>query len=350
MNSTEHDQINLLLINYLTGIASEADISRLENWTSASNENLKYFLEVKNIWETSNNQFNLNDIATKKALNKVLNQINRPKFRFWSQLQRVAALLFIPLLLGSFLYGKFSKVGRQPYPVNQEVYNEVFAAYGTRSTLKLSDGSSVWLNSGSSLSYPEKFTKNSRIVKLKGEAYFEVHSDVTRPFIVQTQSVSVTATGTKFNVQAFSGSHHTQVTLVSGKVSVKKGSGDRSGSLIADLKPNQHLIYDSISGSKDLRNEDVYKYIAWKDGKLIFRNEPLSEIVAKISQLYNVDIELRGKSMDDFLYRATFQDESLSEILKLLKLSAPIDYREVKRVPLPDGAFPKKKIIIFSTK
>ena len=186
MNSTEHDQINLLLINYFTGKASEADVSRLENWAGASNENRTYFLEVKNIWEASNNQFNLNDIATEKALKKVLNQINRPKFRFLFPLQRVAAVLFIPLLLGSFLYGRFSKVVRQPDSVNQVVYNEVFAAFGTRSTLKLSDGSSVWLNSGSSLSYPEKFTQNTRMVKLKGEAYFEVHSDVTRPFVVQT--------------------------------------------------------------------------------------------------------------------------------------------------------------------
>jgi ferric-dicitrate binding protein FerR (iron transport regulator) len=99
-----------------------------------------------------------------------------------------------------------------------------------------------------------------------------------------------------------------------------------------------------------VNNEDTYKYIAWKDGKLIFRNEPLDEVVKKIGQVFNVDIELQGNSLQDYRYRATFEDESLTEILKLLEISSPISFKEIKRVPLADGSFPRKKVIVFPVK
>jgi ferric-dicitrate binding protein FerR (iron transport regulator) len=349
MSALEHDQINTKIVNYLSGEATEEEISQLEEWIKSSIQNHEYYLQVKNVWEVYGKPFNPSDISTKEALERVLEltDIEDQKPGFWFYLQRVAAILFIPLMLGSFLWGKFSHTSKADAS-DHEIYNEVFAAYGTRSTLLLADGSKVWLNSGSSLSYPIKFKDQKRIVKLKGEAYFEVHSDISRPFIVQAQSINVIATGTKFNVQAFSGSNETQISLIRGKVSVNKQNGENNTSTIAELKPNQHLVYNTISGKKELKDEDVYRYVAWKDGKLIFRGEPLSEIIKKISQLYNVEIEMHGKSLHDFKYRATFQDESLEEILKLLKISSPIDYKEVKRSPLPDGSFPRKKIIIFS--
>ncbi len=349
MSTLEHDQINTQIVNYLSGQASEEEISQLEYWIKSSTQNHDYYLQVKNVWEVYGKPFNPSDISTKEALEKVLQltdiKVQRPGF--WFYLQRVAAILFIPIMLGSFLWGRFSHISKTAV-ADQEVYNEVFAAYGTRSTLLLADGSKVWLNSGSSLSYPIKFKDEKRIVKLKGEAYFEVHADVSRPFIVQAQSINVIATGTKFNVQAFSGRNETQISLIKGKVLVNKQNGENNSSTIAELKPNQHLVYNTTSGKKELKDENVYRYVAWKDGKLIFRGEPLSEILKKISQIYNVEIETHGKSLQDFKYRATFQDESLDDILKLLKISAPIDYKEVKRNPLPDGSFPRKKIIIFS--
>jgi ferric-dicitrate binding protein FerR (iron transport regulator) len=345
MNAPENDQINAIIVTYLSGKASDGEISQLENWIKLSSQNREYYLQVKNIWESSGNLFKPADISTERALQNVLSQIELPKPGFWYYWHRVAAILVIPLIVGGLLWGRFPGIGSKSN--STVVYNEVTAAYGTRSALKLADGSRVWLNSGSRLTYPDKFVNHKRVVKLVGEAYFEVHSDKTQPFIVEAESVSVTATGTKFNVQAYTKDSKIQVSLVMGKVSVNKWSGESNTSTIAELKPNQHLVYNTISGKKELKNEDVYRYIAWKDGKLIFRGEQLSEIAEKISLLYNVEIELHGKNLQDFKYRATFQDESLEEILKLLKLSSPIDYREVKRNPLPDGSFPKKKIIIF---
>ena len=107
------------------------------------------------------------------------------------------------------------------------------------------------------------------------------------------------------------------------------------------------MHYKTETKMKYIRNEDIYRFIAWKDGKLIFRNDSLLKVLNTISMMFNVDFELQGKELQDYRYRATFCDESLEEILKLLKLSSPIDFTEVKRVPRSDGSFPKKKIIVY---
>jgi ferric-dicitrate binding protein FerR (iron transport regulator) len=110
------------------------------------------------------------------------------------------------------------------------------------------------------------------------------------------------------------------------------------------------MIYDRVYGYVGIENHSAYENVAWKDGKLIFRNEPMEKVIETLSEVFNVNIELRDASLKDYRYRATFQDETLSEILKLLKISSPIDYFEVKRRPLPDGTFESRKVIIFRAK
>jgi ferric-dicitrate binding protein FerR (iron transport regulator) len=116
------------------------------------------------------------------------------------------------------------------------------------------------------------------------------------------------------------------------------------------MKPDQHLEYDASNHSTKLTEGDMYKYYAWKDNKMVFRNDLMTDVVKRISQLYGVEIELQGKELKTYRYRATFEDESLSEILRLLKLTAPINYREVKRELQADGSFSRPKIVIYPVK
>ena len=349
MEQLDQENRDILIAKYLSGDLSQDEIVELKIWINASKENLTYFQQVKNIWDNSDHSIDKIMIDAEKALRAIKNRVT---FRssssgFWYYWKRIAAILLIPLILGNILYFMF---GGKNYQRNQvPIYNELFAAFGTRSALKLSDGTSVWLNSGSSIKYPDRFVGNKRIVELKGEAYFEVEHDPERPFIVETSSISVKATGTKFNVSGYDLAEETEVTLVSGKVEVNLKDTNKNIKS-TKLDPDQHYAFNKASGTSSITTEDTYKYISWKDGKLIFRNEPLSEVIKKISQVFNVDIELQGTLLQDYRYRATFQDESLAEILKLLKISSPIDYTEIKRNTLPDGSFPRKKIIIFSPK
>jgi transmembrane sensor len=340
------DDIMALIARNLAGIADSIETAQLKEWVGSSDANRKYFDQVKNIWDISDKQIDPEKINAEEAFEKVLARIPivPVKRTFWSNWQKVAAVAILPLALGTILLVYMNS--RKSLSSAEPVYNEVFASFGTHSALRLADSTLVCLNSGSSLRYPDKFNDKTRQVYLKGEAYFEVKSDVSRPFIVHTSNLQVKATGTKFNVLEYSSNPVTEVTLISGKIFVNKSKG-RDSQLISELNPNQHLDYNIKTGAKSITNEDTYKYIAWKDGKLIFRNDPLDEVVNKLSQLFNVDIELKGTQLQNYRYRATFHDESLGEILKLLKLSSPIDYKEVKREPLPDGSFPRKKVIIY---
>ncbi len=343
MDKNNSGLIDNLIANYLVGNASEDEILELESWIHESDENQKYFRQYKNIWDASVEL----PIETDKALAKVLKQINRgnTQISIWQILQRVAAILFIPLLV-SMLWltaGKYFKTAN-----DSVTYNKVVAAFGTFSLLELPDGSKVWLNSGSSLRYPDKFKSDNRTVYLIGEAYFEVHSDKTMPFLVNTPYFTVKATGTKFNVRTEKNFRSPSVTLVEGKVAVEKLNSGKQNGLITILQPNQHMTYDTLSGHVVIQTEDTYKHFAWKDGKLVFRNDNISEVARRISLQYNVDIEIKGDEIKKYRYRATFEDEPLGELLRLLKISSSIDYSEVKPKALPDGTFSRRKIIIFS--
>ena len=340
-----------IIIKYLSGESDEKDIEQLNKWTNQSSDNLKYFQQVRNIWEASDKQFDARSIDTASALKKVLSRIkdfNRRGKRMIFWYQRVAAILIIPLILGNIFW--FTLISKSDTVSYEPVYNELYTPFGTRSSFKLPDGSLVWLNSESSLRYPDKFTGDKRIVYLKGEAYFEVESDQNHPFLVSTPFLNIEAVGTKFNVSGYDDVEKTEVTLVSGEVRINKTSYNGNIIPVISLDTSQHLMVDNYSLDTYVTSEDTYKYIAWKDGKLIFRNDPLDQVVKELSHIFNVDIEIKGETLLNYTYRATFNDESLGEILKLLKLSSPIDYHEIKRIPLPDGSFPKRKVIICPLK
>ena len=323
----ENNEKLMLIVRNLAHLTDSQENIQLSYWIESSDHNKQYYEQVKQIWEVSGGKPVVEKIDAAEAMTKVLVRIknNTRKRRIWQYWQKVAAVLIIPLTIGTVL------LVRQKPLNEQKVYNEAFSAIGTRSKLMLADSSLVWLNSGSSLKYPVRFTENERVVYLNGEAYFEVKSDKNHPFIVNTSDIRIRSTGTKFNVLAFDRNPVCEVTLISGKVIVEEFAENSNSTLISDLNPDQHLDYNKNTKNSNVINVDTYKYYAWKDGKIIFRNESLGDVVNEISQIFNVD-------------------ESLEEILKLLKISSPIDYIEVVRNPLPDGSFPKKKILIFNKK
>lgn len=347
MGMENHDDFLVLIARNLACLADSTEKDQLKKWIESSIDNKQYFEQVRNIWDATDKKIDPGKINTTAALKKVFDRIPEVSAgkSFWYYWQKIAAVLIFPLAIGTLLWFYFNS--NNTISSNELVYNEVFAAFGTRSSLRLADSTLVWLNSGSSLKYPNKFNSKNRTVFLKGEAYFEVESDISKPFIVQTPTIEIKATGTKFNVQEYDYNPVTEVTLVSGKVIVNETGNNKNPQLISELDPDQHLAYNRQTKKQEITNENSYRFVAWKDGKLIFRNEPLYKVLNKIGIIYNVDIELQGKMVKDYRYHATFQDESLEEILKLLKLSAPIDFKEVPRKLLDDRSFSKKKIIIF---
>jgi ferric-dicitrate binding protein FerR (iron transport regulator) len=150
MNESGYEEIDQLIVHCLEGVATPEEKELLEIWIKTKSSNSAYFNQLKNIWEASGRKFNPSFISTENALEKVLARTARKNI-FWQYWQKAAAILIIPLLIGGYWWGRNKSGGFNQSAVT---FNEVFAAYGTRSALQLADGTRVWLNSGSSLRYP----------------------------------------------------------------------------------------------------------------------------------------------------------------------------------------------------
>jgi ferric-dicitrate binding protein FerR (iron transport regulator) len=164
---------------------------------------------------------------------------------------------------------------------------QVIIPYGKRSEITLADGTRIWLNSGSQLSYPVSFTSNSREVYLSGEAFFDVESDPSKPFQVITDDMKIEATGTRFNVTSYANDPTTQTVLLSGKVSAGK---NKRFARTVDIEPGERIAYNKQEDNLMKDRVDVELYASWIDGYLIFDNEPVDEVFRKLERYYNKNI------------------------------------------------------------
>lgn len=168
---------------------------------------------------------------------------------------------------------------------NKSTYSQLRVPYGKRAFLKLCDGTSLWVNTGSTVIYPNTFSKEKREIFVEGEVFAEVFHDPSHPFIIRTEKLDVQVLGTVFNVSAYKEDKQTNVVLVSGSVNVKPKDGRTTS-----IKPNQLFAYTDQAST--LRNVDVENYTSWHDGNYIFHNEPIENILLRLSRYYNVTMKL----------------------------------------------------------
>jgi ferric-dicitrate binding protein FerR (iron transport regulator) len=181
---------------------------------------------------------------------------------------------------------------------------------GGEYTLVLADGTRVYLNSSTGLSYPVPFADDRREVYLRGEAYFEVSADGARPFVVRTDEVAVEALGTSFNVNAYA-TRRVATTLVSGRVRVSGGGEAR------EARPGQQVIYHGEGRRVETREVATELYTSWKDGYYIFRETPLEEIMTTLASWYNVNVLYANDRVKGTRFTGRLQ--RFEEILYLLE-------------------------------
>lgn len=335
------DQIEKLTLKFLSRTIDKNELYLLTAWIDESDENRKYLQDYVNLNHAVNALHDPGSVDTDNALNEILKKINdkpAPKIRFVETWRKIASILIIPLLGWSMYVYVSSNKSNSQIPS----YQEIVSPLGTKSNITLPDGSNVWLNSGSKLKFPLKFPSGTRNVFLAGEGFFKVKSDKKHPFIVHTNSLSVEATGTEFNVDAYSNDSITNVSLEEGVVDIMIGQ-----KYIARMVPDQNLVFNNTYKSYSVTTVNASNICAWKDGILVFRDEPLENVFKRISRTYNVQIEVKDKMVARQLYRATFEKESLDEILKLLQISAPIKYKRSTREINADDQFNKERIEVL---
>lgn len=342
---SKEEKIVRLIVKLFSGNISPKEKDEIDAWIMESSENKRSFQELKNLWHVTHPVFAPESIDEKAAEREFMEQVKERKlihstlFIWW---QRVAAILIIPVitLAGYLLYNESFRSD-----ATDIAYQEVTSPFGISSKVNLPDGSTVWLNSGSKLKFPVTFQSNDRNVFLKGEAYFKVKSDKRHPFNVITENLNVQATGTEFNVEAYSADSITAVTLIEGIVNVNMGE-----SVKEKLEPNQRIILNSNTRTYTKIEADGKHWGAWKDGILAFRDEPLEDVFKRIGRTYNVNIQVKDPTISRQLYRATFEGESFDEILKLMQLSAPILYKRIERTKQTNNEFSKEQIEVYSFK
>jgi hypothetical protein len=215
--------------------------------------------------------------------------------------------------------------------------NQVIIPYGKRSEITLADGTRIWLNSGSQLSYPSRFKADSREVYLSGEAFFDVKANPDRPFYVITRDIRIKVLGTSFNVCSYLEDNTVQTVLLKGKVTAGKNKM-LAGTI--DLIPGERLTYDKNNSNLSKDQVDVQLYSSWVNGYLVFKNVPINEVFTKLERFYNQPI-----SVEEGLEKITFSGkldlgDNLKVVLQNIAFASSINVQE------NDGGFDIKKLCL----
>ncbi len=368
-------KIENAIIKYLNRSASMADMEMLEAWIQDP-ENEKVFKDyVLNHYAIN---YSLSTPDAHEAVDALLDKINIEKSVFYRKrvqsVLKYAAIVIISLGIGYVYQNDFfsfntkdtlvipdakiilvlengdvehidenvveeiadkrgniigSQQGNQLSYAQKEtnthtVYNTINVPYGKKFNLKLTDGTLVHLNAGTQLKYPVDFVEGKkRKVFLKGEAYFEVAKDEKHPFIVSTNEIDVRVLGTQFNVSAYEEDKELSTVLVEGSVRMYNTTEKENGVLMA---PNQMATWHKFGETIEVAEVDVTSHISWVKGRLVFRNTMFSEIIKRLERHYNVEIINNNILLDSQYYDATFDVESIEEVLESFNKSYAITY------------------------
>jgi ferric-dicitrate binding protein FerR (iron transport regulator) len=292
----------------------------------------------------------------KKSYQKLADKIDKEEITLKSRKAisvtvKVAAsiIILISMSVGYFVYNQNNlKVKNANYIVTH-------IPYGEKGQVTLSDGTKVWLNSGSSLKYNAEFSKKNRTVILEGEAYFDVEKDESRPFFVDARGLTIKVLGTEFNVSCYEEDDEIKTTLVEGKVEIFGSDAIRLPEKIL-LKPNESANYSrsqrkiavtkveqiedtKIADESDLRKVEnnlekletvapiIESIISWKNNHLIFDNATLEEMAVKMERWYGVDIILEDSSLHENIYSGKFMyNEPIEQVLDVISRTTSIEY------------------------
>ncbi|WP_256013000.1 FecR family protein [Desertivirga xinjiangensis] len=333
-----NETVKNLLVKYITGQADETESAEVKEWIRSKPEHEKYYIELYEAWH---NSFYANQdlIDVDQAYLSFLKKTTIPFYKkttFWSKMA-VAACLMLACIAGLYRYQKnraFDSMVTLSVPK------------GAKRKLTLPDGSLVWVNAGSQITYSKNFGEKNRTIYLKGEAYFDIAPAKTNiPFLVKTDRFTIRDVGTVFNVKAYPDENVFETAVVEGKVSVEGKINQRSGSeskvfLDANqvLSINTHRVnaqHSSPELNKHLHAEpvkvlqidpqEVNEYNGWKEDVLVFDGDTFEDIMRVLERRYDVKILIADESLKNLKYVGTFKNiRSISAVLKVIEETTPI--------------------------
>jgi ferric-dicitrate binding protein FerR (iron transport regulator) len=324
-----------LLIDFLNGRTDEEIQRPIEEWYFASEENKNKLEQFYFILFLNERLQVEKKIDVEKSLEELKSRINSKENKehlpdsktkrwtfHWKQIAVAAAMIGI-IFTGGITLKKTAEKLEQPFIVATRL--------GERSNVTLPDGTRVWLNSCSRIEYTTSLFSGKRKVNLAGEAYFEVRKDKNASFIVNSENVSATVLGTKFNIRANREDSQITATLLEGSilVSVK----DLAEKKCIKMKPDQQLIYNCRTGKIDLSEcFSASDHISWIDNKLYFEKAGLLEITKSLERYYNVHFVFASEDIKNETFTCDFQtNENIYQILSILKLTGKFNFKVEER-------------------
>lgn len=298
-----------LLQKYITGNATEAEKQRVTKWIQENPENMREYMA----------QRKLHDMVLWRT-EPVAEENSREKKHFslrgvCMEAAKIAAVLAI-VLLGTHYW-----TGKHQVP-EDKTWQSIYVPAGQRAELMLADGTKVWLNSRSTLTFPGSFKGNIRNVKLDGEGYFAVTKNVEQPFIVETNKCNVKVLGTEFNVMAYAADSVWETSLLEGAVEILVPGSNNSG---MRLEPN---MMASLKGNRLVKGRiKEADYFLWREGLLCFNDISVRDMIEKLKLYYGVDIVVNNTRILKNRYTGKFRTkDGVEHVLKVLKLNNKFTY------------------------
>lgn len=317
------------IASFLSGNSISFETEDLQKWQNLSAENKKIYEDSLKVWGNCPKPITRTQTEQDKVVvqGRIIAEstLQLKRDRVVLRLLRIAAILIGPIMLAVGLY-----VGSNSFSSKELTWNTVTAPRKHIAMCTIADGTEVWLNAGSTLSYPTNNQPDRREVKLTGEAYFKVTKNAEKPFFVITQQATVKVLGTTFNMKAYPGDRIV-TTLEEGSVQLFT---QKSKDAVFQLKPGEQAIYDPIEKKIEIATVDAIQFSAWRGDKYLFKDADLKTIITELERLYDVKIYIKNPRLEKLRFRGMFsynQDllDAFETLRRSVKLSYTIKGREV---------------------
>lgn len=315
--------MKIIITKYLEGHATDGEQAKLLAWLRDKDNRLA-FNKQKFDWKKGFSKEFLSE-GSELSWYAVQDQLLRDNYSGWrssrkiNQFFRIAAIFFFVVSLGSAVYF----ISNQPV-IASEFFTSVVAENGQISKVLLPDGSTVWLNSGSEISYSNLFAAENRTIDLQGEAYFQVTRNEEMPLIVNSGELQVKVLGTKFNVAAYTESEIIKVVLESGSVELLNSNEEK---FQYNLKSGELACFTKAGRKLTVHEVNTVKYTSWKDGMINIYNQPLEELLERLGKRYNQKF-VYPEALKGYHFTFTIKNESLHEIIAVMEKIAPIKTKQ----------------------
>ncbi|QGY46161.1 DUF4974 domain-containing protein [Maribellus comscasis] len=307
------------IIKLVTGNLPLEEKGKVITEINTQKEKKEIFKKLKISWAFLSSTRKLNDYEIENAYLKARYRISGKQRKLNTTLKIVlkyAAIIVFLISLTTIYYTNKQQLNSADN-TKKVSYTSFITEDGQRSKVVLPDSSIVWLNSGTTLSYPGSFSEQNRKVSLNGQAFFQVYHKEGDPFSVQANGLIVKVLGTKFDVDAYPENDEIAVVLESGKVELAHNEIE---TFSYTMQPGEKATYNVADNALTLNSTDTAIYSSWKNGKLIFRNESMKNVVEKLKRWYNIDIEVADEEVYNSIFSGTIQNESYEEIFRYIEI------------------------------